>query len=76
MRSGFTLVELLVVLVILVLLVILSYFPTATARKKANLIAGQSYVRNVVLALELSGTPPQEPSPLTPPIAWTALGNA
>ncbi|WP_244347494.1 prepilin-type N-terminal cleavage/methylation domain-containing protein [Thermus thermophilus] len=56
-RAGFTLMELLIVMVLLGLFLTLSYFPTATARKKANLAAGQSYVRNVALALEAQRDP-------------------
>lgn len=68
-RAGFTLMELLIVMVLLGLFLTLSYFPTATARKKANLAAGQSYVRNVALALEAQRDPPREPSPPILPIA-------
>ncbi|WP_207776807.1 prepilin-type N-terminal cleavage/methylation domain-containing protein [Thermus thermophilus] len=57
MRSGFTLLEVLVVTVFIGLFVALSYLPVATARKKAHLVAGQSYVRNVALALEAQRDP-------------------
>jgi len=57
MRSGFTLVELLIVVVLLGLLIGLAFFPTAAARKKANLLAGQSYVRSVATELEARRDP-------------------
>lgn len=56
-RAGFTLMELLIVMALLGLFLVLSYFPTATARKKAHLLAAESYVRNVALALEAQRDP-------------------
>ncbi|AFH38732.1 prepilin-type N-terminal cleavage/methylation domain-containing protein [Thermus thermophilus] len=52
MRTGFTLIELLVVMALLALLLGLTYVPLTLAREKANLAAGQAYVRNVATRLE------------------------
>ncbi|SDE97344.1 prepilin-type N-terminal cleavage/methylation domain-containing protein [Thermus arciformis] len=57
MRLGFTLVELLIVLIFLGIFITFSYSPVASTYKKAHLLAGQSYVRNVALALEAQRDP-------------------
>ncbi|WP_337845498.1 prepilin-type N-terminal cleavage/methylation domain-containing protein [Thermus sp.] len=50
--KGFALVELLVALVIVLLLLSLLYLAVTPTRKKANLIAGQTYARSVATDLE------------------------
>lgn len=51
-KRGFTLLELLLVTSILGVLISLVYLYIMPVRKKANLLAGQTYVRSVATSLE------------------------